>query len=311
MGRQEPASGGVHDPWSGWTQEEKDEWTERVRQVKRRGPPQQQRMPRMGLYDKRGRPEPMDFDTAQALASVVNDVDQWGGNSSAGLWQSDGGVKRFTDRQLGIQKDMLAKQAPRLLVSDMPDDPSGCWDQHRCPLAAWPMADKWLYVKDLVQRHRGEVREISGEWVEVPQAFPEEDRFHHPQFCLTDALSKALTPFTGKPGKGGGKGKKSEKKGKEDDHGSWREEWSNTIVMADQETDAKHWRRDARCFGLAELFQRFGDRYNAKQLYRYYTANRILVHKRHRGKSAPERVAATQLRWKETGRYGFGRDANG
>ena len=48
------------------------------------------------------------------------------------------------------------------------------WDEGGRPLAALPAADNWKFVKDLVSRHRGEIREISGEWVEVPEAFPEE-----------------------------------------------------------------------------------------------------------------------------------------
>ena len=43
----------------------------------------------------------------EALVSVVMDVDQWGGTSSTGLWQSDDGVTMFTNRQLGFQVDML------------------------------------------------------------------------------------------------------------------------------------------------------------------------------------------------------------
>ena len=79
------------------------------------------------------------------------------------------------------------------------------------------------------------------------------------------------------------------------------------MVRCDWIDDAKHWKREARCYGLAEVFASFGDRYTAKQLYRYYLAARILVHKRAHGKSAPERSAAAQLRYRATGRYGFGR----
>ena len=66
------------------------------------------------------------------------------------------------------------------------------------------------------------------------------------------------------------------------------------MVQCDWHDDAKHWWRKARCYGLAEVFARFGDRYTAKQLYRYYLAARILVHKRVHGKSAPERTEAAQ-----------------
>ena len=51
-----------------------------------------------------------------------------------------------------------------------------------------------------------------------------------------------------------------------------------------------------------EVFRNFGDRYRAKQLYRYYLAARILVHKRVHGKSAPERTEAAQQRYRATWR---------
>ena len=78
------------------------------------------------------------------------------------------------------------------------------------------------------------------------------------------------------------------------------------MVQCDWNDDNKHWRREARCYGLAEVFATFGDRYTAKQLYQYYLAAKILVHKREHGKSAPERVTAAQARHKATGRWGFG-----
>ena len=69
-----------------------------------------------------------------------------------------------------------------------------------------------------------------------------------------------------------------------------------------------HWQHTALSIGRGtEVFARFGDRYTAKQLYRYYLAARILVHKRVHGKSAPERTEAAQESYRATGRYGFGR----
>ena len=81
------------------------------------------------------------------------------------------------------------------------------------------------------------------------------------------------------------------------------------MVMAhrhdDTTSDTIHLRRHARCYGLAEVFAEFGSRYTAKQLYRYYRASRILVHKRIHGKSSPVRQAAAHQRHNTTGRYGF------
>ena len=98
---------------------------------------------------------------------------------------------------------MMQSEHPAHLVSEMPDDPSGYWDQTRWPLAAWKTEEKWRYVKDLLSRHRGEVREIWGEWQLVHEPLPEDELFHHAQFSLTDHGSKELTTFTGKPGKMG------------------------------------------------------------------------------------------------------------
>ena len=86
-------------------------------------------------------------------------------------------MKRFTDRQLVFQLQMVVRtEEPAHLVSEMPDDPSGYWDQTRWPLAAWKTKDKWTYVKDLLHRHRGEVREIWGQWELVREPFPEGPR---------------------------------------------------------------------------------------------------------------------------------------
>ena len=312
MEPQEPASGGVHD--TKWTAEEIAEWEEKVAQVTRVNPPERKRVSKEGVYDRRGPPEAMDYATAKALAALVADVEQWGGHPSRVLVAHDG-VKRFTDAQLGFQLQMLQSEEPaHLVLHEMPDDPSGTWDQTRWPLAAWTTEHKWMYVKDLLHRHRGEVREIWGEWQLVDEPFPEGDNFHHAQFSLTTAGSKELTTFTGKAGKRGGRkgGKgddgrwrqgKNQEKGNDD--GRWRQEWSNTMVQCDWHDDAKHWKREATCFGLAEVFARFGDRYTAKQLYRYYLAARILVHKRAHGKSALERTEAAQRRHRASGRWGF------
>ena len=115
-------------------------------------------------------------------------------------------------------------------MEEMPECPSQRpeWGQYRWPLAMWTAEHKWQFVKCLILRHRGEVREISGDWVEVQAPFPEEDRFHHAQFCLSLATSKEFTTFTGEPGKGrkGGKGKG------DDDAGHWRQKGKKGMMPA-------------------------------------------------------------------------------
>ena len=163
-------------------------------------------------------------------------------------------------------------------------------------------------MKDLILRHRGEVREISGAWVLVDAPFPTEERFHHAQFAHNDAGRKALTTFTGKRGRMGGK------QGGKGGDGHWRQEeeeedsWSNTMVMTSWCNRNNHYVRDAKCFGLAELFFEFGDKYTAKALYRYYLSTTILAHKRvHSNSKSVKSTAASHQRKTWTGKWGHGK----
>ena len=53
--------------------------------------------------------------------------------------------------------------APEVLLSELPPDPSKSW-----PLAALATYQQQVQaIKDLCQRHRGEVREISGERTQI------------------------------------------------------------------------------------------------------------------------------------------------
>ena len=135
MERAEPASGGVHD--TKWTEAEIAEWKQTVAQVTRQYPPARNRVKVVGLYNKRGAPELMDLATFQALSALVDDVCQWGGNDSSVLVAHDG-VKTFTDRMLGLQHGMVRDQTPAVLVSKMPEDPSGHWYQ-----SLWSLVGNW------------------------------------------------------------------------------------------------------------------------------------------------------------------------
>ena len=109
-----------------------------------------------------------------ALEGVIHQVEQWGGYSSADMLRE--GVPAFTNRNLGNLKVFMGQHRPEHLVAELPMDPSR-------PLAAVSDEDAWTFMKDLVQRHRGELREISGEWQWQWQSTPfPEDRpefFHH------------------------------------------------------------------------------------------------------------------------------------
>ena len=58
--------------------------------------------------------------------------------------------------------------------------------------------ERWSLIKDLCQKHRGEVREINGSWQYIGTPFPTEKKFFHPQYCLTHKEAKKRTPWMGK-----------------------------------------------------------------------------------------------------------------
>ena len=139
-------------------------------------------------------------------------------------------------------------------------------------------------MKDLVQRHRGELREISGEWQWQWTPFPEDrPEFFHHQFSYTKSI-----PFSGK----GGKQKASQGKGGKVAAGTSATQPDNSVVMRDWADPQSHWLRVAKVFGLADLFCALGDTFTAKLLYMYYTSTRIIVYKRPHGRSDPVRVEA-------------------
>ena len=140
--------------------------------------------------------------------------------------------------------------APEVLLSELPSDPSYSW-----PLAAdATYEEKVRAIKDLCQRHRGEVREISGEWTQVDSPFPEPAtgrKFFHTQFCLSDVGLKALHTL---PQRAAG-----------ERGGSWQAALANTFIRpasgggpASGGDPSKHLLRQARVFGLPELFVHLG-----------------------------------------------------
>ena len=162
-----------------------------------------------------------------------------------------------------------------------------------------------------------DVREGFPNFANNPEAFQS-------QYCHDEAEAKSMISWTGigehsqsvfagkgKPasgGKGKGKGKRA---------GLWwqgeeaAEPSDNTVVKRDPNDPDKHWRRDARICGLADLFEKFGDMWTAKEIFEYYEGLHVFAHKRERGKSAPERRAAANQRYRESGRYGHGSSRRG
>ena len=187
------------------------------------------------------------------MGGIIQAVAKWYGHGSSILLATGGnGVKAFTDMQLGHQLWLcgsevpgkhLPPMAPEVLLSELPPDPSKSW-----PLAALATYQQQVQaIKDLCQRHRGEVREISGEWTQIDRPFPEPAtggiHFFHAQFCLSAEGQRALTLLQLAGARGG----------------SWQAALANTFLQPAPGGDPrKHMLRQARVFALPELFAELG-----------------------------------------------------
>ena len=144
------------------------------------------------------------------MVGIIQAVAKWNGHDSSILLATGGnGVKAFTDMQLGHQLWLCGSEvpgqqrppmAPEVLLSELPPDPSKSW-----PLAALATYQQQVQaIKDLCQRHRGEVREISGEWTQIDRPFPEPAtggiHFFHAQFCLSAERARGAHTPTASPG---------------------------------------------------------------------------------------------------------------
>ena len=96
--------------------------------------------------------------------------------------------------------------------------------------------------------------------------------------------------------------------------GSWQAALANTFIRpasgggpASGGDPSKHLLRQARVFGLPELFGNLGTQFTAKVIYEYYLTARIIVYKRLHGRQAQVKRAAAHQRKLKTGCYGFGR----
>ena len=109
---------------------------------------------------------------------------------------------------------------------------------------------RWGLIRDVCQKHRGEVLEINGSWRYLYTPFPTEDKLFHAQYCLTYEEAKVRTTWTGKgkPASGGkGVGKPaSRSKGKPASGGNGE----NTFLARDV-NGAGHWREVAARWQLA------------------------------------------------------------
>ena len=95
---------------------------------------------------------------------LVEAVSRWSGVRSQ--WILRHGPVRMTARQLGFQFAMMERWEPSNLVSEVPEEEchpltaygGGRRDPSSRSLTA---EEKWRLIRDLCQKHRGEVREIT------------------------------------------------------------------------------------------------------------------------------------------------------
>ena len=192
---------------SEWTAEQEAAWEAEIQAVTRKDPVHRKRSPAVGGFWARF----LSYDWVVDLMPppspwLVEALSRWEGFRYQEIL--DAGPDPMTGRQLGFQQDMLRDWKPQNLVLDLPMEEcqSVTLDNSSRSLTA---QEKWQLIKDLCQKHRGEVREINGSWRYLSPPFPTEDKFFHAQYCLTYEEAKMRTPWTGK-GKGkpasGGKG---------------------------------------------------------------------------------------------------------
>ena len=217
--------------------------------------------------------QPLEETQSEVPQKMLDASGAWAAVPSCQVLQE--GIKGATDRNIHSVNGFLARKDMHYLVSDVPEDPS----QRAALLASgsksqssqYYMAplDKWVYIKDLVTRHRGELRENGGSWVRQKTPFPQDECYFHPQFNLRDK-SGGLGPLP------------------PSDNPPWEPGLVNTVLRKgppEKEDRSYHLRcakmdRCAKVFGLMDLFSAWGHEYTAKELYAYYLSCRIFAHKR-------------------------------
>ena len=157
---------------------------------------------------------------------------------------------------------------PEFLITELPDDPSAVawreegWDVPMpatggagdMPATGGAQEEAWKLIKDLCLRHRGEVRELSGNWQEFDGPVPRE--VLNPQFNGSFVRVSGALATTGQLAAG--------------------------IWPRRGELEIRH----ARVFSLADLFVAFGEWFTAAELYAFYVSCRVIAMRRQRGQRA-------------------------
>ena len=102
-------------------------------------------------------------------------------------WILHNGPDPMTERQLGCLFTMMESWEPSNLVREVPEEEcrsltaygAGYHDPSSRSLTA---EERWGLIRDLCQKHRGEVREINGSWRFQWHTYPTEDRYLHAQY---------------------------------------------------------------------------------------------------------------------------------
>ena len=117
--------------------------------------------------------------------------------------------------------------------------------------------EAWLFIRELIRRHRGEVRELRGCWEPLDGPVPQE--MMNPQFDGS-FIRPRFAIHRGRLASGSWYGSSPR---------------SGTIEI-----------RIARVFGLADLFAALGESFTAAELYTYYNTCRIIAKRQKRGQQA-------------------------
>ena len=246
------------------------------------------------------------LDFEEVDEAVYTDYEDWEVWNSTDLMSKEG-IADFTRRNWqAIEHIMMHRATYNKLVQDLPPDPSymlasGSASDPSSALASGSASyraprDPWEYVKDVFQRHKGEVREKEGVWIPIRgKSLLEEHGLWHPQFAFTEATANALASGSDpakvcRPTRDGRINlmarlslPKDYKKAGHDPDGEGHD--CRPLAANLQDID-KYYVRSAKVFGLGDLFKHLGDVATGKELHDIWLTCRIAANKRlHSGRA--------------------------
>ena len=247
------------------------------------------------------------LDFEEVDEGVYTDYEDWQVWNSTDLMSKEG-IADFTRRNWqAIEHIMMHRATYNKLVQDLPPDPSymlasGSASDPSSALASGSASyraprDPWEYVKDVFQRHKGEVREKEGGvWIPIRgKSLLEEHGLWHPQFAFTEATANALASGSDpakvcRPTRDGRINlmarlslPKDYKKAGHDPDGEGHD--CRPLAANLQDID-KYYVRSAKVFGLGDLFKHLGDVATGKELHDIWLTCRIAANKRlHSGRA--------------------------